>query len=69
MAKQTGTFVPDERLRARDDSGGPKGPKGISDFGAAGKGVGGEPSGMNERTGQEDEMKRPARSSTKRGGY
>lgn len=50
MAKQMGTFVDDERLRPRDNSGGPKGPHGImgSDFGDGGKPVGAEPASRND---------------------
>lgn len=69
MAKQTGTLVDDARLRPRDNSGGPKGPHTISDWGSGGKPVGGEPSGDNERTGMDDEMKAPPRGSGKSGGY
>lgn len=69
MAKQTGTFVPDERLRPRDNSGGPMGPQTISEWGSGGKPIGGEASEANERTGQEDEMQAPPRGSSKSGGY
>ncbi len=61
MAKQVGTFVPDDHLRTRDNSGGPKGPHTISEWGSGGKPVGGEVSGDNERTGMDDEFKAPPR--------
>ncbi len=65
---KSGTFVPDERLRPRDNSGGPMGPHKSTDFGEAGKSVGGE--SMNTR-GNEDEMKMPARGNKRgmMGGY
>jgi hypothetical protein len=42
MAKQTGTFIDDARLHARDNSGGPMGPNTGGDFGGGGKVIGGE---------------------------
>ncbi len=79
MAAQTGTFVDDARLRPRDNSGGPKGPKDVSDFGEAGKPVAPEAGGgsmsvtssgsMKMRSGQTMGRQAKTESVTRKGGY
>lgn len=66
MAAQTGTFVDDARLRARDNSGGPKGPHGISgsDFGDGGKPVAPEPGGGKMSVTSEGSMSIRSRGNT-----
>lgn len=62
MAKQSGTFVPDERLMPPDRVGGSMGLNRSVKFGEGGKTTGGEPANGHRSP---DEMKAPKR----RGGY